>query len=965
MTSQFNLGISNRPRLVSFAPVLSLLILGAMLLSGAQAAVEPAAATTQTIKLTDNGLSISWTAAEPVWVDSEYGHLPTIDQFKNDKRPGHFQLPQKTVTFAIPAGAIIQTEIRAATPLTLAPRPVAIAPQPAGIKKNSKGEPIGGEFEPSTISIQPTTDLVDITEIGTMAGVRLATATFSPLAPTDDGLIFTPQATVEITFKHISDHRASDNRPFTTLQTALQTQVVNPDHIQPGSSTNGPVKRSQASPVSADAVIQISGSGMVQLTQQHLKDAGLNVNTIDPNTLSLSHLGNTVPFRWIGNSDQTFSTTESLIFFAPEFHSRWAETTPILLSLGSSSTQSIGTRTGSPSSSPSGALTSKVVIEENLLYSPDCGCKDLPTGWDGDRWMWTEMRRQKARASSSTVEAQLQRVDVSQPAEMTVHQIGFTSLSGVDPDHAVRVRLNDTVLGTIFWDGKAANSTTFDLPAGLLKDANTVELELIEHDIEDDQPNFDGVWLDALEFSYVETDATVTAQSMRHGAPSAGSYSVNTAATTEIYDVTDPYQPLRLTDPASSSGSLSWADTAANASYVLVPAGEYLEPVSIQPVTGIAAKASTGGSYVVIAPAAFNQSPELAALINHRQNQGWEVVFETVEEIYAAFGSGDPNPESIQSYFEWGYHNWAVTPEMVLLVGDGSSDPKQHKSGSAVTRIPPFLAQVDPWLGETAADNRFVTVDGNDILPDMAIGRLPANSVEELANIVSKILAYATTEPIGDWNSSMLIVADNNDKAGDFVLSSNTLIANHLDHPWRPSRHYFGVDSTSESASQAEILRRWQGGPGMIMYTGHSSVHQWGSERLIHIDDVGNLKNSGRLPLVFQMTCFTGSYHSATFNTLDEQLVRQSDGGAIAVWGATGLGVGTGHDALAAAALDSIYAQKNPSLGIALLAGKVQLASDEPNALDLLDTFNLLGDPALQVNLQLTGRTIHLPFTAK
>ena len=118
----------------------------------------------------------------------------------------------------------------------------------------------------------------------------------------------------------------------------------------------------------------------------------------------------------------------------------------------------------------------------------------------------------------------------------------------------------------------------------------------------------------------------------------------------------------------------------------------------------------------------------------------------------------------------------------------------------------------------------------------MAIGRLPANSVEELANIVLKILDYETTEPIGDWNSSMLLVADNNDKAGDFVLSSNTLIANHLDHPWRPSRHYFGVDSTSESASQAEILRRWQGGPGMIMYTGHSSVHQWGSERLIHID---------------------------------------------------------------------------------------------------------------------------------
>ena len=43
--------------------------------------------------------------------------------------------------------------------------------------------------------------------------------------------------------------------------------------------------------------------------------------------------------------------------------------------------------------------------------------------------------------------------------------------------------------------------------------------------------------------------------------------------------------------------------------------------------------------------------------------------------------------------------------------------------------IPPYLDNLDPWIGETAADNRFVTVDGpNDILPDMHMGRIPAQT---------------------------------------------------------------------------------------------------------------------------------------------------------------------------------------------------------------------------------------------
>ena len=44
--------------------------------------------------------------------------------------------------------------------------------------------------------------------------------------------------------------------------------------------------------------------------------------------------------------------------------------------------------------------------------------------------------------------------------------------------------------------------------------------------------------------------------------------------------------------------------------------------------------------------------------------------------------------------------------------------------------MPPYLAFVDPWLGEIAADMRYGDLDG-DGLPEVSVGRLTANSLAE------------------------------------------------------------------------------------------------------------------------------------------------------------------------------------------------------------------------------------------
>ena len=58
----------------------------------------------------------------------------------------------------------------------------------------------------------------------------------------------------------------------------------------------------------------------------------------------------------------------------------------------------------------------------------------------------------------------------------------------------------------------------------------------------------------------------------------------------------------------------------------------------------------------------------------------------------------------------------APAPTYVLLVGDGHYDfgPLWLRCGQ---HVPPYLGMVDPWWGETAADNRYAAVVGDDTCP--------------------------------------------------------------------------------------------------------------------------------------------------------------------------------------------------------------------------------------------------------
>ncbi|HFQ94489.1 MAG TPA: hypothetical protein ENK32_10795 [Anaerolineae bacterium] len=910
------------------------IFLALALFSGIEQPTEAQTAVTGEPVITSqpDGLRIAWQTPDVTLTETAAGIQAAIPGFEQVQEPGLPQLPQRSVLIALPPDATPNLTITSSSEEQMAlPGSLATAPQPEGFLRNSEGEIIGGAFVPADETLPFDRPPLELEEIGAARGMRLARLTFYPVRPSGGQLIITREIEAELSFGaadtaaiQTSSARADAN-PF---RQALAGLTANPAQLQAAARPAAAFSALSAT-ANETAVIEVSDTGITAVTYNDLAAAGFPVGGANPAQLKLARGGTEVPLEWLGDGDAQFEPGESFRFYAQPWFNRWSNKDFYTLTAVGGSAR-ISSQAAPAGNLAAGALRQTLLLDENRYYT---------SGWvgrDGDRWIWDELAN--PGHESEQYDFTLESAAGGATAELKLWLMGANQNSA-NPDHKVTAVVNGAWQTDIVWDGKTAKTVSFTLPAGVLQTGgNSLQLTL---------PNtLDKVWLDAIQVTYTRGGSAAAGQTLAAGENPSRRYSVTLASSggAAVYDVTTPDAPIRLTNITVNGAAVSWGDaTAGTHQYLAMSNANLLTPARVRMATPLRTTAVSGADYVIIAPTAF--MPALTPLINLRQSQGMTVVMEDVQAIYDAYGGGQPTPEAIRDFLADVYGRWSPAPTYVLLVGDGTNDPKQYKPDTRPTWIPPYLADVDPWLGEVAADNRFVTVDGADLLPDMLIGRLPVNSLAEARTVVDKIVKYETEPFFGDWNSKGLFVTDEPDSAGDFIAHSDALISKFISPPWSASRAYL-TDKTEKDKVYTAVMSQWNAGQGMVVFNGHSSIHQWSGERLFHLDDVAGLNNNGRLPVVLQMTCFTGAFQEPFWDTLDEVLLRQEGGGAVAVWGATGLGVATGHGELADGFMQTIIKDSTPQLGQAALAGKVLLQANQPAYPDLLDTFTLLGDPA-------------------
>ncbi len=562
--------------------------------------------------------------------------------------------------------------------------------------------------------------------------------------------------------------------------------------------------------------------------------------------------------------------------------------------------------------------------EENRLYQ--AGLVDAP-----DLWLWDVLLAPVTKSFAFDV-----RQIAPGPSRLTVWLQGVSDLA-FDPDHHVRLYVNDIFQDELLWNGKEPRTLEMILPEGTLREGtNLLQIE----NVGDTEALYSMVMLDRFQVVHPRW-ASAEGGRLQGSFSQSGSAVVSDLGASFLLDTTGDKPRWLSGAEVSPEGALRFRAEAGR-SYLAVSREAVGRPLVRSAAPARLKKDTLSADYLVIGPSAF--SPEAAPLLAHRGRQGLKVKFASLEDVYSEFGFGEPRPEAIREFLSYAYHHWRE-PRLryVLLLGDATYDFKDYLRTGVLNQLPPLLVKTSfLW---TASDPTFAAIHGEDILPDVAIGRLPAASALELREMVSKILAYEAGEVSLD--GLLVLATDNSDRAGDFVGNAEEIARGVL--AGRSVRKLQLQELGGSSLRmRGEILRAFDEGASLVSYIGHGGIHLWADENVFNTADVRSLAPQPKQPLLLTMNCLNGYFHFPYFDSLAEELLKAEGRGAIAAFSPSGLSLDAPAHLFHQMLLNEVFHQGHPRLGDAVLAAQGDFAATGAFP-ELLSIYHVLGDPGLRL----------------
>jgi hypothetical protein len=671
--------------------------------------------------------------------------------------------------------------------------------------------------------------------------------------------------------------------------------------------------------------IGINEERLYEITSTDIKRLMPGWTNVDPTHLRLTLRGQEQPV-WISAQGKDFN----IIFYGFPSNSRYTDENIYMLA-GGADVEPLFMEDKQLQSTNSPALESfltKIHFEENKVYAPQV--------IDGDHFFWLSVPGRKAQ----DFEVDLQKI-ANGGGHLRVSIWGSTE-SPVEYDHHLVISLNEVKIVDETWDGAGTRTLEADIPAGMLKDGkNMVSLEVPGDTGAAAEINFvDWIEIDYPRLAEAENDfLAFDITSQMAGSPlRLGGFNVPIV----VVDVTAPTETARFTGSTGENeltflGEAGHRYLAAGAKGLARPA--YLAPMVFSPDLRAP---DAGADYVVIGTQDLLQP--LSPLLEWRVSQGLKVISIPLDAVYDQFNGGMPEPEAIRALMIYAAKSWQPAPRYLLLVGDATYDPRGYISPPEANRLPVFFVQTE-FGGETASDAIMGDVN-NDQLPDLAVGRMPAQNAGQVHIIVEKTLAYEQSSTVEDWRTKVLAIADGQET---IFKSDAQAFLNELTAPYQGT--LYAPEAGVKDAPE-KIKSYFDEGYGLIAYFGHGSINMWGKDRIFMAEDVSRLSNPARLPVVINMTCLTGLFIHPKVASLMETLLFYDRGGAVAMLAPTSLTLPSNQSYLSQALVDIMMQNPTATLGEVFLQAQGKVPAGDAGAREVLQTFLLFGDPALKFGIK-------------
>jgi len=309
-----------------------------------------------------------------------------------------------------------------------------------------------------------------------------------------------------------------------------------------------------------------------------------------------------------------------------------------------------------------------------------------------------------------------------------------------------------------------------------------------------------------------------------------------------------------------------------------------------------------------------------------------------VLDIYAQFGFGQVSAQAIADYIR------EVAPAMgvqyLLLVGGDTWDYRNTAGSNSVSFMPSLYVRTGELVQFAPSDSLLADLDG-DLIQDLPIGRFPVRTEGELAAMIAKTIEYSQR----GYADALVLSADRQEPGLSFAGQSDAFF-DLAEGNWWITRAY--LDDLSVADARAALISGVDAGAGMTSFYGHSAASVWSFDGLFSADDVALLNNAGRPTAVVQFGCWNTYHVVPSYNTLGHKWVLSDNRGAAVVMGSSTFTQVTTSRQFGELLIPELL-QPGQSAGQAVVRAKHRLAETNPQALDMLLGWTILGDPTLAI----------------
>lgn len=868
------------------------------------------------VKKISNGFDIYIRFPNAEYTLSKINNLDKYDFiFSGDEsKPGYPKLPSRTILVAIPPESKIQVEMLDKYYVEYENALIEYNQEPVLNDSIIEYREAPIEYSIFQNGYYPAEDIeiVNYTWIRDFycAVIKINTHRYSY---NEKKLIIVDSAKIRFTYNLKSQDFPKNNQTFSGYDEILNDIIINFEYAKEFRSINPSLINQDTTGQWIDYTkeylkLAIPSDNIYRITYNDLVSYGVNPDQINPKTFKLFFKGKEQPIFVSGEDDNIFDSEDFIEFYAEknytyqdyrrivqmredyiQFMNRYSDTSIVWLTWNGNygSRVSLVNQHSIPAVDTIDSHLVKFHLEQDVrlwYYDPVSTRVQLPFWQENKTWTWLVIGSSGSTSVNFTARDFLPNTSVTVIARLISY-----AASGNQNAHKHALSLNSTTpLDTFVYNYRQTINLTGRYSSSRLVTGNNI-VRIFGLPT---QATFHQSLIDWVDIDYFRQNITID-DSLKIIIPDSVIRDFRAIKISNviypdsilIYKIKPNFKKIvNFNVIGSSPSTVYFLDTVGGGDqYYITKISKVSKPILKNKKYFVNLRSpSRGADYILLTNKILNNSAtQYKNFIVNNYNLRVELIYD--EDIYDEFSYGMLEAEAIKLFLKSCYLYWvAPKPSFLTLIGDANYDYKDVVTPAPTPRKKNILTS----FGNPVSDVWYVMWDSvNTYIPQMYVGRIPANNDEQVLNYLQKHQVYLNRR-FNVFNKSYLFFSGGDAtkpselaqiKATNDYLMTNYILSNPI---FGNANHFYKTISPPSNFgpySLEYVQNVIDEGGTFISYIGHSGTRTWDNS----ITEVEHIKNkyNDRFPLITDFGCSTGKFAEPDVDAFGELFVCQSPNG--------------------------------------------------------------------------------------